>query len=124
MPKKPPTKAEREYLGMIAGMGCCICGQPSEAHHITSGVGMGQRASHYDTIPLCPDHHRHGGHGVAIHAGKATWEVNFGSELEILAEVKEELREHDPDYDPTPWCHGCGAREAAQCDCGPIADNE
>jgi len=25
--------------------------------------------------------------------------------------------------DPTPWCHVCGAREKAQCDCGPIAEN-
>lgn len=28
-----------------------------------------------------------------------------------------------PDIDPTPWCHVCGAKEKAQCDCGPIADN-
>ena len=25
--------------------------------------------------------------------------------------------------DPTPWCHVCGAKEKAQCDCGPIAEN-
>jgi hypothetical protein len=29
----------------------------------------------------------------------------------------------DPDYDPTPWCSGCGAMKPSQCDCGPIADN-
>ncbi len=28
------------------------------------------------------------------------------------------------DYDPTPWCSSCGARRQADCDCGPIADNE
>ena len=29
----------------------------------------------------------------------------------------------DPDYDPTPWCTGCGAMRASRCHCGPIADN-
>jgi hypothetical protein len=28
------------------------------------------------------------------------------------------------DQDPTPWCSGCGAMKKAQCDCGPIAENE
>lgn len=27
------------------------------------------------------------------------------------------------DYDPTPWCIGCGAMTKAGCDCGPIAEN-
>lgn len=29
-----------------------------------------------------------------------------------------------PDYDPTPWCSGCGARKRSDCHCGPIADND
>jgi hypothetical protein len=49
---------------------------------------MGQRASHFETIPLCADHHQHGGHGVAIHAGKKTWEERFGTELELLEKVR------------------------------------
>lgn len=28
------------------------------------------------------------------------------------------------DYDPTPWCTGCGSMTQAGCHCGPIADNE
>lgn len=28
------------------------------------------------------------------------------------------------EYDPTPYCSGCGAMRKRQCDCGPIADNE
>lgn len=28
------------------------------------------------------------------------------------------------DHDPTPWCSGCGAMRKADCDCGPIAENE
>jgi hypothetical protein len=30
----------------------------------------------------------------------------------------------DPDYDPTPWCSGCGAMKKSDCHCGPIAENE
>jgi hypothetical protein len=84
MAKKAPTTAQRKRFEILAEMGCCICGQPSEIHHLTTGVGMGQKASHDDTIPLCPDHHRNGGWGVAIHAGKRTWEQTFGYETEWL----------------------------------------
>ena len=64
---------------------------PAEVHHILTGVGMGQRASNYETIPLCPRHHRTGGHGIAIHAGKRTWEKNFGYELDHLAATRQAL---------------------------------
>lgn len=34
-------------------------------------------------------------------------------------------RTEDPaDEDPTPWCHGCGAKKKADCECGPLAENE
>lgn len=92
--KKPATKAEREHLDKVASLGCIACFNKgmgyveAEVHHITTGVGMGQRASHYETIPLCPPHHRTGPHSVAIHAGKQTWEGIHGTELELLAQVR------------------------------------
>lgn len=89
--KKPATKAERAHLDRIAGLGCCLCGGLAEVHHITTGIGMGQRASHFDTIPLCAAHHRTGGHGVAIHAGKRTWEARHGPEIEWLEHVRSRL---------------------------------
>jgi hypothetical protein len=33
-------------------------GTPAELHHPRAGTGAGRRASHYDVIPLCPEHHR------------------------------------------------------------------
>lgn len=86
---KRPNKAEREYMGLVADMGCVICQMPAEIHHITTGVGMGQRASNYDVIPLCPAHHRQG--SDAIHAGKRSWEEKFGTELHFLDLVKEAM---------------------------------
>lgn len=64
-------------------MDCRICHMsPVNVHHLRTGMGMGQRASHYKTIPLCPFHHQLGGHGIAFHEEQKTWEANFGSEVE------------------------------------------
>ncbi len=91
------TKAEKIHLNRVASLGCIACdnmgyeGSPAEIHHIRAGQGMSQRASNYDTIPLCPTHHRLGGHGMAIHAGQQAWEGNHGTERELLAEVRSRL---------------------------------
>jgi hypothetical protein len=34
-----------------------------------------------------------------------------------------DMADEEVDRDPTPWC-SYGHRTRAQCDCGPIADNE
>ena len=46
-----------------------------------------QRASNYLVIPLCPSHHTDGGHGVAVHAGRETFERIYGSELDLLSQT-------------------------------------
>jgi hypothetical protein len=86
MAKKPMTAAEKQHVSRVVALGCVAgdCGRAAEAHHPRRGQGMGQRASHMDVIPLCPDHHRNGGFGVAIHAGQKTWEAKFGTEAELL----------------------------------------
>lgn len=87
--KKAPTKAEREHMSRVASMGCIVCSNmgfpcsPAEVHHINNGT-MGKRASNYEVIPLCPPHHRTGGYGVAVHAGRKAWEQNFGTERDLL----------------------------------------
>lgn len=81
------TKHEKQWLNRVAELGCIICGNPAQIHHIREGQGMAQRASNYLVIPLCPDHHTDGGHGVAIHAGQRTFERMYGSELDLLAET-------------------------------------
>jgi hypothetical protein len=90
--KKKPNKAEREYLGKVADLGCLICFRPAEIHHVRAGMGLGERAEHIGgVLPLCPDHHRNGGYGVAIHAGRKTWEKANGTELELLQIVKAQV---------------------------------
>ena len=99
MAKKPATQSERAHMDLAAALGCIVCHNeghgwsPAELHHPRAGMGMGQRASHMDVLPLCPNHHRNGNHGVAIHQGQKTWEKNFGTELELLEQVREMLDE-------------------------------
>lgn len=89
------TAAERTHLDRVARLGCLICGARAEVHHIRTGQGL-RRASHFETIPLCPTHHRTGGHGIAFHAGREIWERTFGTELELLAQVRAELSREEP----------------------------
>lgn len=94
---KSKTKAEKLHLERVASLGCIVCKNlghsdtPAEIHHIRAGRGTGQRADNYHVIPLCHSHHRTGGHGVAVHAGRQTWENNFGTETELLVQVMYEL---------------------------------
>ena len=91
------NKAEQRHIESIRRIGCIACRVLNiftpdvEIHHVRLGQGMGQRASHMQTLPLCATHHRNGGHGVALHAGQRTWEANFGTEAELLEKVREML---------------------------------
>lgn len=75
----------------MAALGCIVCGLPAEIHHLKFQTGIGRKAGPYDTIPLCPAHHRTGGYGVAYHAGPAAWEHTFGRQTELLERVREML---------------------------------
>lgn len=88
------TKAEKRHRSAVAALGCIVCrnvhgrdDSPAELHHIRATAGMGQRSSEFEVIPLCPWHHRLGGYGNAVHAGRIMWEANFGTERELLALV-------------------------------------
>lgn len=84
------TKDEKRHMSKVAELGCIVCRRegygisPAELHHPRANAGMGQRASNFDVIPLCPAHHRIGGHGIAIHAGQKTFEARYGTEAELL----------------------------------------
>ena len=90
-------KADRIHLQKVAELGCVVCRNigvgysPAEIHHLRKDCGTGQRSSHKRSIPLCPQHHRNGGYGVAIHAGQRKWEENYGTEESLLEQVNREL---------------------------------
>lgn len=83
------TQSERRFLSALAEEGCALCRwlglgiSPAEIHHIRTGKGVGARASHYETIPLCYEHHRGqtGIHGL----GRKRFEREYGvTELELM----------------------------------------
>jgi hypothetical protein len=79
-------------MSKVATLGCLICSNPQvELHHITTQKGMGRKNDNYSVIPLCHAHHRTGGYGIALHAGTKTWEANFGSQADLLAQVLREV---------------------------------
>lgn len=87
--KKSKTKAEIDHLAKVAALGCVVCKQPANVHHIRTGMGMAQRASHFQTIPLCYNHHQ-GNEGIHTLGTKA-WQKKYGSELDLLKSVNFQL---------------------------------
>lgn len=86
------TKDERNHYARIADGGCIACNvlgygfSPCEIHHIRTGTGAGRKSHWSKAIGLCPNHHRLGGYGVAIHAGIDGFENSIGmSEVELLS---------------------------------------
>ena len=75
------TKDEKRHLSAVAELGCAVCrrmgyeGTPAEIHHKRAGTGAGRRSSHYDAIPLCPEHHRGatGLHGLGTKGFPKHW---------------------------------------------------
>lgn len=65
---------DRNYLARVRRLSCCVCSRGAQcAHHSTVGRGMGQKASDYDSIPMCTEHH------FDFHEGKghfAGWDRN------------------------------------------------
>ena len=87
--KRVANKKEKEHLAKVASLGCYVCERPANVHHIRpKGLGIGRRSSHYDTIPLCYDHHQG---QFSIHNCKKEFEDTYGTEQELLNKTLMEL---------------------------------
>jgi len=80
-----PKKAQRERWGLIANLGCIVCGLPAQIHHCYTSMGC--RKNHDKVIPLCEMHHVGHGYGISLHDGKKEWESKYGTESELLDRV-------------------------------------
>jgi len=81
----------KERFDLLSQLGCCICGQPPQIHHLT-GIkyrGMGQKADDVYTIPLCMNHHT-GAEGIH-QIGKKTWEAKYGYQDDLLEQTNQKL---------------------------------
>ena len=84
----PPNKAEREWMGRVKNLPCCICNHPppSDCHHITD---CGRRIGHLFTLPLCYEDHR-GRRGFSG-LDRSAWDKSLENQLRLLEIVKEQL---------------------------------
>lgn len=88
--KKTPSPAESKYMGRVAALGCFLCRYlgygptPAQVHHVREDQGMGQRASHYLTVPLCDTHHSNASPD-GIHGQRRAWKLAGVSEIDALA---------------------------------------
>lgn len=93
------TKDEKKHLDLVSQLGCIVCarlgypGTPAEIHHPrTKSRGIGLKASHYDAIPLCVEHHRGqtGVHGMGTK--RFAYEYGF-DESDLLEDTQKLLSE-------------------------------
>ena len=88
--KKVATRLEREHMSKVASLGCLVCQRPANVHHIRPvGLGIGMRSSHYQTIPLCREHHQG---QFSIHNCKEQFESMYGTEEELLHRTLKEIK--------------------------------
>ena len=87
------NKAEKQWMSDLSALGCVVCRNlghgesPAEIHHLKIGCGIGQRSTDFLTIPLCPQHHRLGGDGIAFHANSKLWQEKYGDEIDLLTQT-------------------------------------
>lgn len=86
------TKAEKEYFGKLARLGCILCirlgygeGTPAEIHHIRRAG----RRSDAPVIALCPEHHRgnSGVHGMGRKAFEREYRLTEDDLLSATQEI-------------------------------------
>lgn len=82
------TAAAKSYLDRVADLGCLICGQPAQLHHVREGQGGAQRAQDWLTVPLCREHHT-GPEG--IHSRRTFYLRHRLDEMDLLAMTIERL---------------------------------
>ena len=92
-----------KYLDKVASLGCIVCRNlgfgesPAEIHHIRDGYGISQRAPDSEAIPLCFIHHRsEGGGQIGYHTSPLGFIERYGTERELLHQVKELIKKCYP----------------------------
>lgn len=79
------TTAEKRHMARVAALPCACCGDEGvQVHHLREGHGMGQRASHWLTVPLCPECHTG---PLGLHGDRTMMRLRKLDELDLLADT-------------------------------------
>lgn len=103
--KKPANAKEKAHMALVISLGCFInnkdCHPKLEIHH-KLGQGMGARASHYETMCLCFNHHSAQTQlpfGHAVHKGTKSFEENHFTQDYMIEQTYIKLKQKYG-YDP------------------------
>lgn len=90
-------REKKERFNTLSRIGCIVCRvhhgiyTPPIIHHLcgldSTREGLGGKADDRETLPLCPNHHQHGGKGISYHDAPEQWEKKYGTQMELLAMV-------------------------------------
>ena len=78
----------KQWKARVAALGCLMCQQPANLHHVREGQGLSQRSSDWLVVPLCRLHHQ-GTDG--IHDGRRFYLRFKLDELDLLAMTIEQV---------------------------------
>lgn len=82
--RKRPTAEQQRYHDQVRALGCLICGNTAQIHHIREGLGMGQAVNHDRVLPLCYDHHQSEEFGcISLHGSPGEFVELHGTEIEL-----------------------------------------
>lgn len=84
--ERVPLSDEKRHMDRVAALGCLLCGQPAQLHHVREGQGMSQRASNFLVVPLCEPHHT-GSAGLHGLGGRGFERLYCVDEMGLLAQV-------------------------------------
>ena len=81
------TARAKAHLEAVKRLPCVICALPgpSDAHHVFHGRYGSAKASDFETVPLCKNHHQ-GRDG--IHTNKTLWADRHGFDYDFLPLVQ------------------------------------
>lgn len=94
MKGKSANKQEKAWMSAICELGCICCYNefkiftPAMPHHLN---GKTKKGAHYQTIPLCFQHHQSGRNDaecVSVHPHKAAFEKRYGTQENLLKLVR------------------------------------
>ena len=95
MRKRIEDISDKEYMDIVASIGCVACmidgnpGTPAELHHPRERVGAAEKAPDRDVIPLCPDHHRNGSVVPSIHKHQPMFHRFYGETYDLVKKTRE-----------------------------------
>jgi hypothetical protein len=98
MTARAPNDLEGEWIALVLSFGCIVCrnagrgATPGQYHHLREGQGKSERAPHMLGICLCPMDHTDG--KFSVHRNRRMFELQNGSELELLAQTVAEVFRH------------------------------